>query len=231
MKRVFRWAIYASVAIVVLLLVVLAAVIFMRERIVKEALLRGIRSQTGLDAKIEKVTINAGAVTIEGLTLYNTAAFGGAPMFKMPELYLEFDLGGIGSRDLHFKQVRLNISEIDVVTDKQGRQNFKALQDKSGGSLADAKTRAGGFTFSGIDTLILTLGKLRISSLNSPDREQEINFGIQNQVFHNIKSEADLGGVGVLLAARSAFSATSSPVHSAEKLLRDLTGKNQKVFP
>jgi hypothetical protein len=50
--------------------------------------------------------------------------------------------------------------------------------------------------------LNLTLGKLRISNLAS-GREQPIDFGVTNQIIRNVKSEADLAGLGLLMAAQS----------------------------
>jgi uncharacterized protein involved in outer membrane biogenesis len=229
MKRLLRWALYLLIVVVVLV----AAGLFFLDRIVKGAMQRAIHSQTGLDVKIEKVVIGVATptVTIEGLTLYNTAEFGGTPMLIMPELHLEYDLKAISSHNLHLKLVRLNISEIDAVKDKKGRLNFQALQDNNRASLAEAKSRSAGFAFTGIDTLNLTLGKLRIFNADSPNREQEISFGIENQIFHNIKSEADLGGIGVILAARNAFALPSTSTHAAQKLLQELTGKKQKPPP
>jgi uncharacterized protein involved in outer membrane biogenesis len=229
MKRLLRWALYLFVVVVVLL----AAGILLLDRIAKEVVQSAIRSQTGLDAKIEKVTVGLATptFTIEGLTLYNTAEFGGSPMLNVPEFHVEYDRDAIFSRNLHLKLVRLNISEVDVVKNKQGRENFQALQDKNRVSLSDAKSRTAGFTFTGIDTLNLTLGKLRISSLDAPNRRQEISFGIENQVFHNIKSEADLGGVGVLLAARSSFASPSTSSHAEQGLLQELAGKKLKGLP
>ena len=50
----------------------------------------------------------------------------------------------------------------------------------------------------------LTFQKLRISNLDKPGQMQEVNFNLTNEIFPNIKTEADLQGIAVILAGRSA---------------------------
>jgi len=222
MKRLFRWAFYLFLVIVVLLV----AGVLLLDRIVKELIQRNISAQTGLEAKIESVSvgISTPTFTMDGLTLYNTPEFGGGPMLKMPELHIEYDVNAIRSRQLHLRLVRLNISEVDAIKDNKGRLNFQVLQDKNKETFANATNGSSGFTFTGIDTLNLSLGKLRLSTLGTTNQDSEISFGIQNQVFHNVKSEADLSGVGVILAARQALGSSSGSNRTAQNLLKQLTG-------
>jgi hypothetical protein len=227
MKRLIRWAFYLFVFLVVLAV----AGILLLDRIVKEAIESSLRAQTGLEAKIESVSVGLATPTfsLNGLTLYNSSEFGGGPMLKMPELHLEYDVDAIRAHTLRLKLVRLNISEIDAITDKKGKLNFQSLQEKNNALLAKSKTTnsLGGFTFGGIDTLNLTLGKLRVYTLGALDQEEDVTFNIQNQVFHNVKSEADLGGVGVILAARQAYAShsASGSNRAAQNLLNQLSGR------
>jgi hypothetical protein len=71
--------------------------------------------------------------------------------------------------------------------------------------------------------LNLTFQKLRISNLDKPGQVQEVNFNLTNEVFPNIKTEADLQGMAVILAGRSAVaSPTGSSPLDLQKLLQQL---------
>ena len=68
----------------------------------------------------------------------------------------------------------------------------------------------------------LTLGKFRLSNLAS-GREQVIDFGIKNQISHNVKSDADLAGLSLLLAARTvAVSSSTNTILNLPALLQGL---------
>jgi hypothetical protein len=71
--------------------------------------------------------------------------------------------------------------------------------------------------------LNLSLGKFRLSNLAS-GREEEIQFGIKNQISHNVKSETDLASLNLLLATQAAMSSRSTnPPLDLPALLQSLT--------
>jgi uncharacterized protein involved in outer membrane biogenesis len=172
-----------------------------------------MRAGTGLETRIGQIDVGllSPTITIENFKLYNTPEFGGSVFIDMPELHLEYDPAGIRSGKLHFKLVRLDLAEIALVQDKKGRSNVQDLERRSREVSRHKKSSGEELRFTGIDTLNLSLGKFRLSNLAS-GRDQEINFGIKNQISHNVKSDADLAGLSVLLAARTA--AASAPTNS-----------------
>jgi hypothetical protein len=140
----------------------------------------------------------------------------------MPELHLEYDPRAIRSGKLHFKLVRLNLAEVALVQDKKGRSNLQDMEKRSRESAGRKESSANNFKFTGIDTLNLTLGKFRLSNLAS-GREQVIDFGIKNQISHNVKSDSDLTGLSFLLAARTAaVSSSTNTVLNLPALLQGL---------
>ena len=163
-------------------------------------------------------------ITIEGLKLYNTADFGGSIFIDMPELHLEYDPFAFRSGQLHFKLVRLNLAELALVQDKKGRLNVQDLEKKSRHETSSRKSSsAENIKFTGIDTFNLTLGKFRLSNL-ATGHEAEIDFGIKNQITRNVRSQADLSGLSLLLAAQAAMASrsTNAPIDLAS-LLQILT--------
>jgi uncharacterized protein involved in outer membrane biogenesis len=224
MRRLIRWAFY----LLILAIVLVVAGVLLLDTIAKEVLESRIRAETGMDVKIGRLTIGlmTPTVTIEDLRLYNTAEFGGSPFINMPELHMEYDPDAIRSGKLHFKLVRLNLAEVVIVQDKKGHMNIQSVQQIGPKAKREVKTQVGSFEFTGIDTLNLTIKKCRITILDSPSREEDVNFGINNQVFHNIKSEADLTGVGILLAARTGMLSSGGSDAGTQGLLKQLMGQH-----
>jgi uncharacterized protein involved in outer membrane biogenesis len=211
MRHLIRWALYLFVLLVVL---VVAAVLLLNT-IARQVVQCRLRAATGMDARVGLVDVGllSPTITIENCKLYNTADFGGSVFINMPELHLEYDPLAVRSGKLHFKLVRLDLAEVALVQDKKGRLNVQDLEKRSRETSRGKKSSANDFKFTGIDTFNLSLGKFRLSNLAS-GREEEIQFGIKNQISHNVKTEADLAGLNLLRAARTAMAgpSTNSPL-------------------
>jgi uncharacterized protein involved in outer membrane biogenesis len=220
MRFLFRWAIF----LFTILVVVVVAGILLLNTIVKQVMESRLRANTGMDARIGSVDVGllTPTITIEKFRLYNTPDFGGSLFIDMPELHLEYDPTAFRSGALHFKLVRLNLAEMALIQDKKGRVNVQVMGKKTQAASGKAKASSGKFNFTGIDTLNLTLGKLRTYNL-ATDRGQEIDFNITNQISRNIKSTADLAGLNFLLMARSgAFSSPTNSPLDLSALLKNL---------
>lgn len=192
MRFIFRWAFR---------LFLMAAVLAVALLLLKDALLKAIaenqiRSQTGLDAKIERLELSllSPTLTLENFKLYNTAEFGGSPVVDLPELHLEWDPSALMRRNLHFRLVRLDLKELNVVENKEGRTNivgFVTELQKLSSTNVDEPLIAG-LKFSGIDMLNLTLGKMKYSNLKQPGKDYEFAFGLQNEILTQIKTLPEL---------------------------------------
>ncbi|HEX3720510.1 MAG TPA: hypothetical protein VH595_21375 [Verrucomicrobiae bacterium] len=223
MKRPIRWILRIALVLFVAGVAAVIAIFLLLDNFVREALIRRLHTATGMEVKIAAVHVGLrnASITIQGLKLYNTPEFGGSLCLDMPELHLEYDPLALRAGMLHLPFVRLNLADIGIVKDKKGKSNFDSLAKKGKPSLPSVNTNlAEGFKFSGIDKLDFSFGKLTVSDLRS-GQQQEVNFNITNQVFHNVKSQADLEGVAVLLALRG----SPTPGHSGldlDGMLKDL---------
>ncbi len=243
MTRLLRWLFRIALGLLILVIIGATAAILLLDTVVREVLTSRMRAATGMEVKISSVHVGllSPTMTIEGLKLYSTPAFGGSLCLDMPELHLEYDPAAVRSGMIHLPLVRLNIAQIDLVEDKQGRSNFDAIEKQGKQSSPQSNSVNGftssgrdtlkqpnpqsnsvnGFTFTGIDILNLSFGKLHVSNLRS-GQEDEVDFDIKNQILHNVKSEADLTGVAVVLALRSSSSAGHSRIDFND-LLKNLT--------
>jgi hypothetical protein len=194
MKTLFRWVFRGFILLVVLTV----ACILLLDTMLREVLQREIRLRTGMDARIGSLDVGllSPVITLENFKLYNSAEFGGSPFLDMPELHLEYDFRALRSRKLHFRLVRCNLTEMDVVQNKVGKTNLQALSDAADAS--NAKTGGAGtssgssFDFAGIDTLNLTVGKATLLKMKHPGRPKEVVLNIRNQVIADIRTEQEL---------------------------------------
>jgi uncharacterized protein involved in outer membrane biogenesis len=222
MTRPIRWLLRIAAALFLLVVIAIVAGILLLDTFIRSVMVKSLHSATGMDVRIASVHVGLRqpVVSIEGLKLYNTAEFGGKLCLDMPELHLEYDPLALRAGTYRFPLVRLNLAEVDVVTDKQGRSNFDAVAKKGKDSTPGTNVISGE-KFAGIDTLDLTFGKLHVSNLKSGD-DEEVNFGIKNQMFHNVKSEADVTGVALMLAMHGSSSGGHSGI-DFNQLLKNLT--------
>jgi len=220
MRRLIRWALYLFVVVVVLFV----AGVLLLNTVVKQVMISRLRANTGMDVRVGDVDIGllSPTVTIEHVKIYNTSEFGGTVFIDMPELHVEYDPWAIRSRKLHFRLVRLDLAELNLIQDKNGKSNVQDLNQKNRPP-GQGRSASDDFKFTGIDTLNLTLGKFRRTDMSS-GRGQEIEFGIRDQITHNIKSEADLANLNGLSAIRSHNSSSNAPPFDLAMLLKNLTG-------
>jgi len=208
MKRLIKW-LFILLAIAVGAFV---ALLLSKDAILKAAVEQQIRAQTGMDAKIGRLSLGllSPVVTIENLTLHNTAEFGGTPFLDIRELHLEYDRDALAQRKLKIKLLRLNLEELTVVRNPNGTTNISTLNAPAKKSPTKL---AGEVEFDGVEVLNLSLGKIQLIDLKEPRNNRIRNVNLQNQVFHNVRTPGDLYGVLVLLWMRSGGSGFISIVH------------------
>lgn len=212
-KRLFKWLLRLIFVIVVLVVLVFA----FKDSMLRIAAEHRLRAQTGMDVKIGKFSsgIFSPVVTIENLKIYNTAEFGGTPFLDIPELHIELDSLALAQRKLRITLVRLNLAELDIVKNEAGQTNIFRIKNKveGGGSKKNGLQAAlGDFQFDGIDVLNLSLGKAKFIDLKDAKNNREIRVDLQNQIFKNVKSDADVYGILFLVWLRSGGNFSITPV-------------------
>src|SRR5262245_506093 len=125
MKFLVRWAIRLFIIFIVLLV----ALILLKDTLVKALLEYRLRARTGLDARIGRVEVGLSSprLVIEDFKLYNSSEFGGSALVEIPELRMECDPKAFVYGKLHLRLLRLHLGEINIVESRDGRTNVVAL--------------------------------------------------------------------------------------------------------
>lgn len=179
-----------------------------RDWIVKQLAERQIRVATGLEPEIGDFSFSVlePKLTLNNFRLYSTAEFGGTLFLDVPELHIEYDHAALRRHELHITLMRVNLHEVDVVKNQAGATNIMSaintmMPRKSGGG---GRTVAplNGYKFTGIDLLNLSVGAAKFVDLKDQRRNRMVVIGIENQIYTNVVSPANLPGLSELLWRR-----------------------------
>ena len=205
----FKWVFRISFLLVLLVVVLVLS----KDAIIKAAVERQIRSQTGMDVKIGRFSVGifSPVATIENFRLYNTPEFGGTPFVDIPELHVQYDRAALAQRKLHITLLRFNLAELNIVKNEAGHTNIVNMMRNPTSQRPRNRSSASDVEFAGIDVLNLSLGKVRLLDLKDRQKSGELYIGLRDQVFRNVKSDSDLLGVLFVIWLRSGDGLASRP--------------------
>ncbi len=195
MRRFLR---YSAVALALLLLV-LVGVALSLDWWVKTALVAVIRHRTGWETSIERVDVGIrdASFRIQNLVIENPPAYGGGRFLHLPELYVAYDRAAAATNALHLLEVRFDLAEVNVVVDARGRTNITELQAAVAGLDSPAqRERVASTRFTGIDTLVVTLGTVAFKDLRPPGSSKVFVAGLRGETLHNVHQWVDLLPIG-----------------------------------
>jgi hypothetical protein len=194
LRRLTRWTLYLVIAAAVLI----TACLLLIDPAAKSLLQNRLSDELGLKADIGSVQVGlkSTTLTLKNLRVHNSSEFGGGIMLDLPEVHLEYDSTAIGQGRLKFKTLRLNLAEVAVVENKEGRTNFQVLQERQKQAEKKKRQRRGreseDLEFGGVNHLVITLGKARFISLSRPELNRTIEFGLREETFKNLHTEKEL---------------------------------------
>ena len=208
MKTVQSWFFkilwWLTFVVIFLAIIVLAN----RDWIVGQLAERQIRAATGLEPEIGDLSFSVlePRLTLHNFRLYSTAEFGGTLFLDVPELHLEYDRAALRRHELHITLMRVNLHEVDVVRNQAGATNIMSAintmmpRKSEGGGRTVAPLN--GYKFTGIDLLNLSMGAAKFVDLKDQRRNRMVVIGIENQIYTNVVSPANLPGLSELVWRR-----------------------------
>ena len=193
MKKFRRWAIGVLAGVLVLL----AAMVLLRDVILKAVVERSVKEETGLRAEIGELTttLGSGALRVRNLKLYNSPEFGGKLMASVPELVVDLDAALAADGKLHFRELKLNFAELNVVRNAAGRLNLDGVEKRIRERLHKRRKKHGEkfeFEFAGIERMELTMGQVSYTDLKHPRRALAINLAVTDEAVTDLKTEEEL---------------------------------------
>ncbi|HEY1718089.1 MAG TPA: hypothetical protein VGH42_07310 [Verrucomicrobiae bacterium] len=226
-KSVFR----LFITLVALAVVAIIVLLLSYNSILRVTMEHQIRARTGMDAEIGKFSLGLIEPTLEikDLKIYNPPSFGGTLFLDIPEIHAEFDRAALLRHEIHFTLLRLNLGEFDIVKNQAGQTNIFSLglalpSKKSGNGKTTSANIFQKTQFPHIDVLNISIGTAKYVDLKDQRNNHERNIGIENCIIPNVKSEADLGGLELLIGLRGGpfFKSLADPKSPAFDILNML---------
>lgn len=194
-KRFLRW-LMVLLGIVIALFV---AVLLSRDLVLKSLAARGIEEETGLRAVIGELStdLGSGALHVRNLKLYNPPEFGGQLMADVPELFVDVDAEKAANGKLHFRSLKLILTELNIVKNAAGRLNLDGVEKRVRERIRQRRERNKDekfeFEFAGLEHMQLTLRKVLYTDLKPPGQTRALDLAIQDEVVRGLKTEDELG--------------------------------------
>lgn len=227
MKWLFKWFIR-----LIVMVILLGVLLFVFKNDIARALTEyRIRSVTGMDVKIGRLSASAVSpvLTIEDLRLYNTAEFGGTLFLRAPELHVEYDGPALAQRKLRVTLMRLNLAELNIVRNEAGKTNIVELADDAHKrESAFARNLFGDVDFQGVEVLNLSLDTVRCVDLKDARQNREFHVNVHDQISRNLRTETDLYGLFMLLWQRTGGALGMTPADAANHFVKE---KIQEISP
>jgi uncharacterized protein involved in outer membrane biogenesis len=201
-RPLLRRLVLALLGLIGLALAVVAVLLLNADRLARRALVATLERQTGVGVRLDVVELGLRNQTfrLQNLVISNPPGFGSEPLLALPELFLAYDANAAASNVVRFREVRLDLSELNLVVDRAGRTNLMELASQTGPARTNPTNLLAGFEFQGIDRLSLTLGRIAFTDLRDPRQNKRFNLGVTNRTFLNVNSPAQLLPLAVEIA-------------------------------
>jgi hypothetical protein len=153
---------------------------------------------TGAPTKISSFSISflKQYVDIKGFRMYNPPGFPKEILVDIPEIRVDLDVHALLKKKLHLKKVILDLNEVTVIRNKEGKLNVDSLKvaqagEKKGPAKAEKPTEQMPLQ---IDELYLNLGRVisKDYSKGEPPKIEAYELNLKNKTFKNITSAQQL---------------------------------------
>jgi hypothetical protein len=178
-------------------------------------------------AEVEIGSLNIGLLRphleVRNLKVFGQSQFGGVQLLDLPELRVEYDRDAFKAQELKLRLLRIRLNELTLVDGFAGGDTnmFQRLQGYSELivaytnrlsevtnrlDLASAQ-RIGNATFTGLDRLELTVGRVRFLDMKDPLSEKVATLNINRRVMTNITDLSGMAPLAMELLVRTTLGA------------------------
>ena len=157
-----------------------------------------LTSVIGAPVKISRVGLGLGGAGIYGLEIGNPKGFQEKKLASIPEASVEYDLAALLKGKIHLKQIRINMAEVTIERNNDGKFNLMEIQalKKPAQAPAESKqpepskpqepskpSKPAKLPPLQIDEVSLDLGKARFANAGTV---KEFDLGVKNETFHDV---------------------------------------------
>ena len=203
--------------IIVVVFLVLGVV---KDQIIKAAVTVGATQVLGAPVHIDGMSVGIfhQSVRVKGLKVYNPSGFPQGVLIDIPQITVDYDLPAILKGDLHLPLLVLDLKEMIVVKNKEGKMNVDALKVAQKGNDQKDQKPAKAMPLR-IDEATLNLGKVIVKDYAKGEHPQIEVYKIGvHRTFRNIKSAEQFVAL-VMVQAMSPTALKSAAIYGAAGVL------------
>jgi len=163
------------------------------------------------------------SVRINGMKVYNPPGFSQDVLLDVPEISVDYDLGGMLSGKLHFPLIVFDLKELVVVKNKEGKLNvdsLKVTQKQERAVDKSSKEKASTQISMEIDVMTINIGKVVFKDYTKGDQPliEVFDIHVKDKTYKNITSTQQVA-VLVLAEALKPTAIKSAGVYAAAAIL------------
>ena len=184
-----------------------------RDGLVTWTLRRALSGATGVGVRLDQTELGLSDASwcLRNLVLSNPPGFAPGPMVEIPEIFVRYDIASSRSNSVRLAEFRLHLAELNVDVDKTGRTNLMTLSQSGIPGRSGTNLMAGGWQFSGIDRLTLSLGRITFRDARDPGRNRILDLGVTNRTLENVTSPLQLIPLGLEIGLRAGWNPLGTP--------------------
>jgi hypothetical protein len=214
-KSTAKKVLWILITICAVFLLLVGGVVVFRDSILRLVAEYNVQHKTGMETRIGdlRVGLVSPSLMMRDFQVINPKEYGGTPFFSIPEIYVELDPEQASQGLLHFKELRFNLSEVNIVKNKDGKLNLDYIQEalEKANVLGKTNSLRLEYKFSGIDRLCVTLRSINYTDLQQPVNSYKTDLGIQDEKAKDIKTEEELNTWAVGLMTKVALQQMFNP--------------------
>ena len=197
--------------------------VLIKDQLIKSAVTLVSTQVLGAQVKIDGLSIGVfhQEVRVKGLKVYNPAGFPNEIMVDIPEISVDYDLASLMQGKLHLPLVVVDLKEMVVIKNKEGKLNvdsLKVVEKKEAGAKEEPAAKVMPMQ---IDQATLNLGKVIVKDYSKAGAQpliQAYDIGVKNKTFKNITSAQQFAAL-VLVQAMGPTALHNAAIYGAATFL------------
>ncbi len=185
------------IKLVVALLVLLGVLGFFKNWIVRSAVSKAITSVAHVPVRIgaTDVRLMATSILLKDIKVENPSGFPERGMLDIGQIYIDFESKDLGKGVAHFEELRLDLRELTVIRNRDGKLNIDSLKPTGGKSGKEGKpAEKGNAPKLLIDRLYLSIGRVvyKDYSAGGAPEVQTFDINIKDRAYANVENPNEI---------------------------------------
>ena len=194
MKKLF---ILLGIVFLVVVLLAVAGLLF-KGQIIEYVLVKGAKKAMGVEVTVGEISFDKTkkVLEIDDFKVYNPQGFPEGVMMDMPEVIAEIDTAALRKKKVHLSRLEVNLKELVVIKDKDGKLNVDALslEGVSDNGEEGKGQKTDDSSMLQIDLLLLSIGKVVSKDYTKGEKPKidVYDVNVEKKEFHDIPGEDEL---------------------------------------